>query len=144
MCRGLDRNGFHYYIVAEKVKETAMQINPSKYEVELVRGNIDSLLLFLIKEEGNTYGYQLIKEVKKRSEGYFQFKEGTVYPALHRLENDGLIQGKWTKLSNGQERRYYSITKKGLEMLGERIKAWQGFTMAMNLIIKPREAKGTI
>jgi PadR family transcriptional regulator PadR len=121
-----------------------MQGNPSKYEVELVRGNIDCLLLFLIKEEGRTYGYQLIKEVKKRSEGYFQFKEGTVYPALHRLENEGLIQGEWARLLNGQERRYYCITEKGMEMLGERMAAWRGFTMAMNLIFKPVEAKATI
>lgn len=113
-----------------------MQDNPSKYEVELVRGNIDCLLLFLIKEEGRTYGYQIIKEVRQRSEGYFQFKEGTIYPALHRLEDEGLIEGEWTRLTNGQERRYYRITTKGMEMLGERIEAWRGFTMAMNMIFK--------
>jgi DNA-binding PadR family transcriptional regulator len=121
-----------------------MKSSPSKYEVELVRGNIGCLLLFLIKEEGNAYGYQLIKEVKKRSEGYFQFKEGTVYPALHRLENEGLVQGKWVKQQNGQERRYYRITKKGLETLKERMSVWQDFTAAMNLIIGPAEAKVAI
>jgi len=114
-----------------------MQYKPSKYEVELVRGNIDCLLLFLINEEGHTYGYQLIKEVKKRSDGYFMFKEGTVYPALHRLENEGLIKGEWVKLNSGQDRRYYHITEKGKEMLGERMAAWQGFTAAMNLIFRP-------
>ena len=121
-----------------------MQGSPSRYEVELVRGNIDCLLLFLIKEEGHTYGYQLIKEVKKRSEGYFQFKEGTVYPALHRLEKEGLVKGKWVKLHNGQERRYYRITKKGMEALSERMAVWQGFTAAMNLIFGPKEAEATI
>ena len=121
-----------------------MQVSQSKYEVELARGNIDCLLLFLIKEEGQTYGYRLIKEVKKRSEGYFQFKEGTVYPALHRLENEDLIKSKWAKLRNGQERRYYSITEKGLEALEERIATWQGFAAAMNLIFKPAEAKAAI
>ena len=117
-----------------------MQGSPSKYEIELVRGNIDCLLLFLIKEEGNSYGYQLIKEVKKRSEGYFQFKEGTVYPALHRLENDGLLKGKWVNLQNGQDRRYYRITGKGTKALKERMEVWQGFTAAMNMIFKPAEA----
>ncbi len=121
-----------------------MQGSSSKYEVEMVRGNIDSLLLFLIKEEGQTYGYQLIKEVKKRSDGYFKFKEGTVYPALHRLEKESLIQGEWAKLANGQERRYYSITEKGMVMLGERIAAWRGFTIAMDLILKPRGTKAVI
>lgn len=117
-----------------------MKDSPSKYEVELVRGNIDCLLLFLIKEEGHTYGYQIIKEVRKRSEGYFQFKEGTIYPTLHRLENEGLIQGEWSRLTNGQERRYYGITEKGVKMLGERIEAWRGFTTAMNMIFGPVEA----
>ena len=117
-----------------------MQYSPSKYEVELVRGNIDCLLLFLIKEEGRTYGYQIIKEVKQRSEGYFQFKEGTIYPALHRLESEGLIEGEWTRLTNGQERRYYCITEKGTEMLGEKIEAWRGFTMAMNMVFTPGQA----
>lgn len=120
-----------------------MQGTPSRYEVELVRGNTDCLLLFLINEEGHTYGYQLIKEVRKRSEGYFQFKEGTVYPALHRLENDRLIQGEWVKLPNGQDRRYYCITEKGVEVLKERMAAWQGFTAAMNLIFQPVEAKAS-
>src|SRR4030042_1107655 len=112
-----------------------MPSSPSKYQVELIRGNICCLLLFLINEEGNSYGYQLIKEVKKRSEGYFQFKEGTVYPALHRLENEGLVKGKWVKQQNGQERRYYRITGKGVEALRERMSGGQGFTAAMNLVI---------
>ena len=122
----------------------AIQGSPSKYEVELVKGNIDCLLLFLIKEEGHEYGYQLIKEVKKRSEGYFQFNEGRVYPALHRLENEGLVKGKWVKLQNGQERRYYRITKKGMEALSERMAVWQGFTAAMKLIFGLTEAEVAI
>ena len=121
-----------------------MQSNPSKYEVELIRGNIGCLLLFLIKEEEKAYGYQLIKEVKKRSDGYFQFKEGTVYPALHRLEKEGLVKGKWVRQQNGQERRYYRITEKGLEALRERMSVWQGFTAAMNLIIGPTEAEAAV
>lgn len=139
----LDRNKTRHYIGAQKDKVIVMQGIPSRYEVELVRGNTDCLLLFLINEEGHTYGYQLIKEVRKRSEGYFQFKEGTVYPALHRLENEELIQGEWVKLPNGQERRYYSITEKGVQVLKERMAAWQGFAAAMNLIFQPTEAKTT-
>ena len=61
------------------------------YDSDLLRGNTDSLLLYLINEQGQTYGYRLIKEIGQRSGGYFQFKEGTVYPALRKLENEGLI-----------------------------------------------------
>ncbi len=113
-----------------------MQGNFPNYAPDLLRGNTDVLLLFLI-EEHLTYGYQLIKEIEKRSQNYFQFKEGTVYPALHRLENDGLIQGEWQELPSKQERRYYRITEKGRQALREKMAAWQGFTSAVNLVFNP-------
>jgi DNA-binding PadR family transcriptional regulator len=75
-----------------------MAHNTPGYDSDLLRGNTDSLLLFLIDEHGQTYGYQLIKEIERRSRGYFHFREGTVYPALRKLENDGLILGAWKKL----------------------------------------------
>ena len=114
-----------------------MQNKPSKYEPDLLRGNTDCLLLFLIMEKGNAYGYQLIKEIERRSEGYFRFKEGTVYPALHRLESEGLIEGEWKELPNRTERRYYKITEKGKQVLREKMAAWEGFTTAVNLVFKP-------
>ncbi|MBM3157053.1 MAG: helix-turn-helix transcriptional regulator, partial [Chloroflexi bacterium] len=77
-----------------------------KYGREMLKGSTDHLILSLIGQEP-MYGYRLIKEIGMRSEGYFQFKESTLYPALHRLERDGLITGRWERLSNGQERRYY-------------------------------------
>ena len=117
-----------------------MQNNLPKYAPDLLRGNTDCLLLFLIMEGQHMYGYQLIKEIEKRSEGYFQFKEGTVYPTLHKLENEGLIQGEWNELPNGQQRRYYQITEKGREALREKMEAWQGFTTAVSLVFNPIKA----
>lgn len=105
---------------------------------ELVKGGIDSLLLTLI-DEHPMYGYQIIKELDRRSEGYFRFKEGTLYPALHRLEKAGLIQGKWQTLASGRQRRYYHITDKGLRLLAVRRGEWHSFTTAMNLIIQPTD-----
>jgi PadR family transcriptional regulator PadR len=78
--------------------------------------------------------------MEKRSEGYFRLSEGTVYPALHRLENEGLIQGEWQESPNGQERRYYRITVKGKQALGEKVAAWEGFTAAVKLIFEPTKA----
>ena len=106
------------------------------YERELLKGSTDSLLLSLINYQP-MYGYQLIKDLQKRSKGYFQFKEGTLYPALHRLEKAGLVQGRWQRLPSGQERRYYHITQKGRETLAERLAVWQDFSTAVALIIKP-------
>lgn len=106
------------------------------YGRELLKGNTDSLLLWLINYQP-MYGYQIIKELEKRSNGYFQFKEGTLYPALHRLEKAGVIQGEWQRLPTGQERRYYYITQKGQKALAERLTVWQNFSAAMDLIIQP-------
>ena len=115
-----------------------MKGNRSRYVPDLLRGSTDTLLLFLIHER-YTYGYQLIKEVERRSEGYFRFKEGTVYPALHRLENEGLVQGEWQDLPSGQVRRCYRVTEKGEHALREKMTAWQEFTSAVNLVFKPAE-----
>lgn len=102
---------------------------------DLLKSNIDSLLLSLISDEP-MYGYQIIKELENRSQGYFRFKEGTLYPALHRLENSGLIEGKWQILPSGQQRKYYRITEKGLASLEEKRSNWYEFFNAMNRIIQ--------
>jgi PadR family transcriptional regulator PadR len=106
------------------------------YGRELLKGSTDTLLLSLINFQP-LYGYQIIKDLEKRSRGYFLFKEGTLYPALHRLEKSGLIRSKWEKLSNGQERRYYYITEKGQHALIERLETWRDFYTAVNLIMNP-------
>jgi len=106
---------------------------------ELIKGSIDSLLLCLIGQQP-MYGYQLIKELETRSEGYFRFKEGTLYPALHRLERAGLILGRWQTLPSGRQRRYYDITNKGYRVLAAGRSQWQDFLAAMNLIIQPASA----
>ena len=103
---------------------------------ESMKGSTDSLLLCLIAQQP-MYGYQINKELKRRSQGYFEFKEGTLYPALHRLERVGLIRGQWQILPSGQQRKYYYITDKGLLSLVEKRNQWQDFLAAMNLIIQP-------
>ena len=107
-----------------------------EYGKELLKGSTDTLLLSLLKGQP-MYGYQIIKEMERKSNGYFQFKEGTLYPALHRLEKSGLVRGKWQKLPGGQERRYYQITEKGQEALNARLSVWRGFSEAVNLVMSP-------
>jgi len=106
---------------------------------ELMKGSADSLLLCLIGQQP-MYGYQIIKELERKSQGYFKFKEGTLYPALHRLEKAGLILGKWQMLPSGRQRRYYYITDKGYRLLTLKRSQWQDFLTAMNLIIQPASA----
>lgn len=106
---------------------------------ELIKGSVDSLLLSLIDQQP-MYGYQIIKELEQKSQGYFKFREGTLYPALHRLERAGLVRGVWQTLSSGQRRKYYHITEKGLLRLVEKRSQWQDYLVAMNLIIQPSNA----
>ena len=103
---------------------------------ELIKGSIDSLLLCLVVQQP-MYGYQILKELERQSQGYFKFKEGTLYPALHRLEKAGLIRGEWQTLPSGRQRRYYHITEKGLRSLVAKRGQWLDFLAAMNLIIQP-------
>jgi PadR family transcriptional regulator PadR len=113
-----------------------MRTDKMKLWQDVMKGSIDSLLLCLLAEQ-TMYGYQIIKELSKRSQGYFKFKEGTLYPALHRLETKGLITGSWQMLPSGRQRRYYHLTEKGHVTIGERKNQWEEFTIAMNRIIQP-------
>jgi PadR family transcriptional regulator PadR len=106
------------------------------HQQEMLKGNTETLLLALLEVEPK-YGYQIVKEVEKRSSGYFAFKEGTLYPALHRLEKANLVEGAWQDTPNNVRRRYYKITAKGIQALEERFKEWQKFTQAMNSIMLP-------
>lgn len=107
-----------------------------EYRRELLKGNTETILLSLLKDQP-MYGYQIIKELERRSQGYFKFREGTLYPALHRLETSGLVRGSWERLPSGKERRYYHLTEKGLEFLEAKISEWLGFSSAVNLVMQP-------
>ena len=104
------------------------------YHKELLKGNTETLLLSLLADE-TMYGYRIVKEMERRSGGYFRFKEGTLYPALHRLEAAGLIQGQWQEADSGVARRYYSITAKGQKVLEERLTEWRRFSRAVNSVM---------
>ena len=106
------------------------------YRRELLKGSIEPLILSLLSEE-SMYGYQLVKEMDERSSGYFHLREGTLYPALHRLEREGHVVGIWKNSPSGQSRRYYEITPSGHERLDTMLHEWNRFTSAVNLIAQP-------
>lgn len=106
------------------------------YRRELLKGSTETLLLSLLAQDP-MYGYQLVKEMHRRSSGYFQFKEGTLYPALHRLARDGLVEGRWQESPSGQSRRYYYITPKGHARLVSMLREWRLFASAVNLVAQP-------
>lgn len=98
----------------------------------LLKGNTAVLILSILKE-GPTHGYAIFFEIARRSNNVLQFKQGTVYPLLHVLEDEGLIESEWQELAPGnrRRRRVYSITEKGLREHEGRLEAWRIFSRAM-------------
>ena len=111
------------------------EVKGKLYRRELLKGSTDTLLLSLLAHE-HMYGYQLVKEMDRRSSGYFHFKEGTLYPALHRLEREGLVEGRWQMSPSGQKRRYYYITSEGRARLQSMLSEWHLFTRAVDLVAR--------
>jgi PadR family transcriptional regulator PadR len=118
-------------------KETVKSKTASIYIRGFLKGSTDILLLSLLHQEA-MYGYQILQELKKRTEEYFTFKEGTLYPALHRLEAKELIEGHWEVIPRVKHpRKYYQITEEGLSFLKEKLSEWQKFADAVSLVIQP-------
>lgn len=97
-----------------------------KYESQMKKGVLDMLVLKLLAKE-EMYGYQIISELKQQSEGRFTLKEGMLYPVLYRLEDDGLVESKWSEVKEKKQvpRKYYVITNKGRQELVEIEKLWR-------------------
>ena len=70
-------------------------------------------LVLSILSHGKSYGYQIIKNIEQLSNGELEWTDAMLYPVLHRMENDGLIQSEWVVLENGRKRKYYFLTKSG-------------------------------
>jgi PadR family transcriptional regulator, regulatory protein PadR len=101
---------------------------------ELLKGSLTVLLLGLLERQP-LYGYQIVKEVRARSQGVLELKEGTLYPALHRLEQAGLIEGYWETRPDGADRRYYRLTALGVQAAQEHRTLWHQFTRAVQGVI---------
>jgi PadR family transcriptional regulator, regulatory protein PadR len=89
---------------------------------ERLKGNLDLLLLSVLAA-GPAHGYGIITALRERSEGTFDLHEGTIYPALHRLEDAGLLGSSWAD-AGGRRRRVYALTDKGAAALAAERTAW--------------------
>jgi DNA-binding PadR family transcriptional regulator len=89
------------------------------------------MLLLATLEAGPAHGYAIIEKLRWRSKGAFDLPEGTVYPALHRLENAGLVKSQWSS-ETGRRRRVYNLTRKGKAARSERTAAWYQFIGAVD------------
>lgn len=89
-----------------------------------VRGHLDLLVLATLRRTGPVHGYGLITALADSSDGVFDLPEGTVYPALHRLEKEGLVSSEWST-DAGRRRRNYSLTATGREALAAKTSSWE-------------------
>jgi PadR family transcriptional regulator PadR len=100
---------------------------------EALKGHLD-LLLLAVLAEGPAHGYAIIESLRLRSGGTFDLPEGTIYPALHRLEHDGLLGSRWSE-DSPRRRRVYRLTPKGREALLRRQQEWQRFARAVSATV---------
>ena len=104
------------------------------YVHQLLRGVVEPLLLFII-DELPMHGYEIARELDRRSQGYFDLAASTIYSALRRLESRGLVLSSWQQVARKQRRRYYELTEKGRQILAEELAQWQKFLGATDRVI---------
>ena len=99
-----------------------------KISKELMKGSTAALVLSVLKNQ-DLYGYKIIKEIALRSDDVFVLKEGTLYPILHALEEEGCLESYW------QESEYYRLTRKGERRLREKKEEWQTYSKSVERVL---------
>ena len=106
----------------------------------LTAASTKPIILGILKQ-GNSYGYLIIKKIKELSGGTMQYSDGMLYPVLHRLEKDGLIQSKWTLDGGARPRKYYEITSSGKKALIAEKKQWLEVTAVLDELWEVKTSK---
>ena len=105
-----------------------------KFSKGLMSGSTALMILHLLSLK-DMYGYEIIKELEKKSENVFTLKEGTLYPVLHGLEKDDFASSYLENTAAGKQRKYYAITKKGTGVLAQKKAEWKQFSIGVNTVI---------
>src|ERR1700745_4292738 len=106
---------------------------------ELKKGSAELLILSLIERRAR-HGYEISKLIEDRSGGVLRFHVASFYPLLYRLEQRGLIEGRWVEKAGQRRRRYYKLTKEGRKVLASQRSTWQSFVAAINRITEAENA----
>src|SRR5262245_10224398 len=104
-------------------------------EGEMLKGHLDLIVLAALAS-GPAHGYAVIEAIKRKSGQAFDLPEGTIYPALHRLEQAGLLSSRWTIAESGRKRRVYALTRTGQRALAERRAVWERFSEAIGGLLE--------
>src|SRR5262245_20613358 len=109
-------------------------------EGEMLKGHLDMIVLATLSARP-AHGYAVIEEIRRRSGQAFDLPEGTIYPALHRLEQAGLLASRWVTAVSGRRRRVYTLTRRGERALAERRAVWQQFSDAIGGLLGGTEPR---
>lgn len=105
---------------------------------ELLKGTLDMLILKVVAL-GPSHGYLIAQRLQQISKDFFQVHQGSLYPALHRLEDRGLLQADWRESETGREAKFYRLTKKGVQYMATEIASWQRLCAAVSLVLSCSE-----
>lgn len=107
-------------------------------KTEVLKGTLDMLILKIVAL-GPIHGYAISQRIQQISKEFFQVQQGSLYPALHRLENRGWLDAEWREASSGREAKFYKLTKKGSKQLEEEMASWERMSHAVALILRTAE-----
>jgi PadR family transcriptional regulator, regulatory protein PadR len=109
-------------------------------ETQVLNRSLNEVLILATLRSGPLHGYQIAVEIEERSEGYFGFTHGTLYPILHQLEKEGLIDGEWESGGSRRKRKNYVLTEAGRVALRERSAGWRELHERLSAFLVEGEA----
>jgi len=103
---------------------------------DILQGTLPLLVLRTLKSQGALHGYALTNHIRRISDELLRVEEGSLYPALHRMEQEGLVQSEWGVTDKGRKARLYSLTPAGRKRLAEETKSWERLTQGVALVLQ--------
>ena len=107
-------------------------------KAEVLKGTLDMLILKVVAF-GPIHGYAISQRIQQISRDFFQVPEGSLYPALHRLEDRGWLQAEWEETDSGRDAKFYTLTRVGRRRLGAEMVNWERLSEAVALILRAAE-----
>jgi len=107
-------------------------------KMELLKGTLDMLILKVVAA-GPIHGYAISQRIQQISRDFFQVPQGSLYPALHRLEEQDWLEAQWKDTSTGREAKFYALTRKGRKQLETEVSNWERLSDAVALILRTAE-----
>jgi len=111
---------------------------PNDQKAEFLKGTLDMLILKVVAL-GPIHGYAISQRIQQISKDFFQVQQGSLYPALHRLEDRGWLQAEWRDTETGREAKFYTLTRKGRKQLEIEVRNWEQVSVAVALILRTAE-----